>query len=45
LLISAARIAVNDHYLSDILASAALAAFVTWAYAIAILERGLKRTV
>jgi membrane-associated phospholipid phosphatase len=45
LFVSAARIAVNDHYLSDILASAALAALVTWAYAIAILERGLKRAV
>lgn len=41
-LVSAARIAVNDHYLSDILASAALAALVTWTYAVAILERGLK---
>ena len=32
-LVSAARIAVNDHYLSDTLASAAVAAVVTWAYA------------
>jgi membrane-associated phospholipid phosphatase len=42
-LVSAARVAVNDHYLSDVLASAALAAFVTFAYAIAVLEKGLKR--
>jgi len=42
-LISAARIAVNDHYLSDILASIALAAIVSWAYAIAVLERGVRR--
>jgi membrane-associated phospholipid phosphatase len=38
LLISAARVAVNDHYLSDVLASAALAAIVTWAYATAVLR-------
>ena len=44
-LVSAARIAVNDHYLSDVIASAALAAFVTLAYAVAVLERGLKRAV
>ena len=40
LLLSAARVAVNDHYLSDVLASVALAALVTWAYALAVLERG-----
>ncbi|MGE0447622.1 MAG: phosphatase PAP2 family protein [Vicinamibacterales bacterium] len=28
--ISAARVAANDHYVSDVLASAALAAVVTW---------------
>jgi len=39
-LLSAARVAVNDHYLSDVLASASLAALVTWAYAVAVLERG-----
>jgi membrane-associated phospholipid phosphatase len=39
-LVSAARVAVNDHYLSDVLASAAIAALITWAYAIAVLERG-----
>jgi membrane-associated phospholipid phosphatase len=39
-LLSAARVAVNDHYLSDVLASAAIAALVTWAYAVAVLERG-----
>jgi undecaprenyl-diphosphatase len=44
-LVSAARIAVNDHYLSDVIASAALAAFVTLAYAVAVLERGVKRAV
>ncbi len=38
LLVSAARVAVNDHYLSDTLASAAVAALVTWAYA-----RGMSR--
>lgn len=42
LLLSAARVAVNDHYLSDVLASAALAALVTWAYSIAVLEKGLR---
>lgn len=42
-LVSVARIAVNDHYLSDVIASVALAAFVTLAYAVAVLERGLKR--
>lgn len=30
--ISAARVAVNDHYLSDAAASAALAAIVTFAF-------------
>jgi membrane-associated phospholipid phosphatase len=39
-LVSVARIAVNDHYVSDVLASTALAAFVTLAYAVAVLERG-----
>jgi membrane-associated phospholipid phosphatase len=43
LLVSAARVAVNDHYLSDVLASAAVAAATTWAYAIAVLDRGVKR--
>lgn len=43
--VSAARIAVNDHYVSDVIASAAVAAFVTLAYAVAVLERGLKRPV
>ena len=42
-LVSAARIVVNDHYLSDILASAAVAALVTFVYAVAVLERGMKR--
>jgi membrane-associated phospholipid phosphatase len=37
--VSAARVAVNDHYLGDVLASAALAALITWAYAIALLDR------
>ena len=31
--VSAARVAVNDHYLADVLASAAIAALVTAAYA------------
>ncbi len=43
MLVSAARVAVNDHYVSDILASAALAALVTWAYAVAVLERGVRQ--
>lgn len=42
-LVSAARVAVNDHYLSDTLASAALAALVTWAYASGLLNRGTVR--
>lgn len=41
-LVSAARVAVNDHYLSDVLASAALAALITWAYSIVVLERGSR---
>jgi membrane-associated phospholipid phosphatase len=40
-LVSAARVVVNDHYLSDILASAAIAALVTWAYAV-VIELGGK---
>ena len=31
---------VNDHYFSDVVASAAVAALVTWAYAKTILARG-----
>jgi membrane-associated phospholipid phosphatase len=31
--ISIARVLINDHYLSDVVASAAIAALVTWAYA------------
>ncbi len=42
-LVSAARVAVNDHYMSDVLASAALAALVTLAYAVVVLERGVRR--
>ncbi len=42
-LMSAARVAVNDHYVSDVLASAALAAVVTWLFAHIVLERGLRR--
>jgi membrane-associated phospholipid phosphatase len=44
-LVSTARVAVNDHYLSDVFASVAIAAIVTWAYAVAVLERGLRRAV
>jgi membrane-associated phospholipid phosphatase len=43
LLVSAARIAVNDHYLADVLASVSLAAIVTWTY-VSVLERGARRT-
>jgi membrane-associated phospholipid phosphatase len=39
-LISAARVVVNDHYLSDVIASVAVAAWVTWAYAKAVPGRG-----
>lgn len=39
LLISSARVVVNDHYLSDVIASVAVAALVTWAYAKVILVR------
>jgi membrane-associated phospholipid phosphatase len=38
-LISGARVVVNHHYLSDVVASLALAAVVTWAYAEKILKR------
>lgn len=41
-LVSVARVAMNDHYLSDVLASASLAALVTSAYAIVILRPGPK---
>jgi membrane-associated phospholipid phosphatase len=40
ILISSARVVVNDHYLSDVVASLTVAALVTWAYAKVILERG-----
>lgn len=36
--VSASRVAVNDHFAGDVLASAVIAAFVTWGYA-----RGLRR--
>ncbi len=39
-LVSAARIVVNDHYTSDVLASVAIAALATWVYDVAVLERG-----
>ncbi|MBI4909999.1 MAG: phosphatase PAP2 family protein [Acidobacteria bacterium] len=39
-LISAARVVVNDHYLSDVLASAALAAVLTSVFARTLLDRG-----
>jgi membrane-associated phospholipid phosphatase len=39
-LISVARVVVNDHYLSDVLTSVAVAALVTWAYAKILLPRG-----
>jgi membrane-associated phospholipid phosphatase len=39
-LVSLARVVVNDHYFSDVVASAAVAALVTWAYAKTILARG-----
>lgn len=35
-LVSAARVAVNDHYLSDVIASAAIAALVTCVYAVVL---------
>jgi len=38
-LISVARVAVNHHYLSDVLASAAVAALIAAAYARMILKR------
>jgi membrane-associated phospholipid phosphatase len=43
IMVSAARIAVNDHYLSDVLASVAIAALATWACDVAVLERGTRR--
>lgn len=39
-LISAARVVVNHHYLSDVAASVAVAASITWAYSRMILARG-----
>jgi membrane-associated phospholipid phosphatase len=39
IVISASRVLVNDHYLSDVVASLAAAASVTWVYAKLILER------
>jgi membrane-associated phospholipid phosphatase len=44
IVISVARIAVNDHYLSDIFASVAIAALVTWAFAVTVLDRGVRPT-
>ena len=35
-----ARVVVKDHYLSDVIASVAVAALVTWAYSKTILARG-----
>lgn len=42
--ISVARVAVNAHYASDVLASAAVAAIVTWAFAMTFLEAGVARS-
>jgi membrane-associated phospholipid phosphatase len=39
LFVSCARVAVNDHYLSDVAASAAIAAFVTCGYAAVLRSR------
>ena len=44
LLVSAARIAVNDHYLADVLASVSLAAIVTWTH-LRVLERSARQLV
>ena len=40
---SVARVAVNAHYVGDVLASAAVAALVTWAYAAIVLKGGKRR--
>lgn len=37
--ISIARVLLNDHYLSDVVASVAIAALVTWAYARLVVRR------
>ena len=37
--ISIARVLLNDHYLSDVVASVAIAALVTWAYARIVVRR------
>lgn len=42
-LISAARVIVNDHYLSDVLASIALAATLTAVFARTLLKRGQRK--
>lgn len=39
LLVSVTRVAVNDHYVSDVCASAAIAAFVSCAYATLVVQR------
>ncbi len=44
-LISAARVVVNHHYLSDVAASVAVAASITWAYFRIILARGRKSLI
>ena len=41
-LISIARVTVNDHYASDVIASCAVAAAVTWGFAECVLERGRR---
>jgi membrane-associated phospholipid phosphatase len=40
--VSVARVAVNDHYASDVLASAAIAALVSYAFARLILPRATR---
>jgi membrane-associated phospholipid phosphatase len=43
-LVSLARVAVNDHYLSDVIASMGLAALVAWVYARTILASPSRGT-
>jgi len=42
LAISLARVLVNDHYVGDVVASAAIAAFVAYGYALILVPRALS---
>ena len=44
-LVSVARVAVNDHYVGDVLASAAISAFVAYGFSLLVARRVPLRTV